>query len=492
MEGIPDCTTNPDNIGETRLRPLQDNSQDKNATDVDTDFSFLPETVWVKVLDYLPLVDKYHVSVTCTTLYALFSHPSLWKSARLFLYGGQHNYRASQTFMPVQFKKIVEKFGDLFQRLTICLTGHLVKIEPDTREILSDLAKVCRLEHLVLEVGIMTSDFHRQGIKPFREDLIEIVQLVQSAFRLKRLEIVSWPMYPDLLEDEEVNVFEVMRKNTKLEMMESLSLFWMRDKQWSELAPILPSPNYTASLVLHYKHLQHLALRSPMLSEKLLTGLASESRTKLQFLQILIMYSAHNSDYAIPELSSSLWVALKTTSPQLKVECTIMSRVPDIELASILKPEIPLVAVNILKFSKCSPQLLRSLKDKFHSSLHSFICYHDPTDCESSLLQMVIECSNLDTLIFHGQIHSPTVIKLANTRKNWQQFEFVKKCIITEAMADDYFDDDIVIGHSATGGLVQVEMIRFHGMESEGEREQALHEMCTQVSKKLNYNWQPV
>ncbi|KAK7489863.1 hypothetical protein BaRGS_00018885 [Batillaria attramentaria] len=455
------------------------------------DFSYLPETAWVRILEHLPMTDQYHVSITCSRLCHLFSHPALWKSAYLGLIGGEHNFHMSHAFMPNQFKRIVEHFGHLFQRLTIVISGHLVKFEEDTREILANLTKVCRLEHLVLQVGIVTSNFHRRGMRPRQADLLSIVQLVSNAFRLKQLEIISWPMYPEIFDKDDTNVFEVMKKNPKLSNLESLRMFWMKNRHWSELAPLLPSPDYTASLVSHFRALKHLALRSPMLSDELLSELASPSRTKLLSLQILVMYNLHNWAFRIPTLSSSAWLSLTTASPNLEVEFAIMSRVPDFELAGLLLPEVPVVAVKILKYGRCSPQVMSSLREKYHKSLQSFVCYNDPTDCASQLVDLVKSCKKINSVVFHGQIHSQSVIEIVQQRHHWQEFEFLEKSIVTER-EQEVFDEDTVIGRGADGGLVQVGVVRFHGRESEDDRQTGLDYLCKEVSKRMEYSWRPL
>lgn len=451
-------------------------------------FAFLPDTAWVKILQNLSLVDQYHLSLTCHRLHGLFYHPSLWQTAELYLVGGLTNFVISETEMPNRFKKIVQNFGHLFRHLTIHLSGHLVTMESNTQEILATMAQVCRLECLVLEVGIMTSDLHRRGFRPFEEGLKEILKLVESAYRLKKLEVVSWPMYPEIMSRLDLNVFEVVKKNTKLDNLESLSLFWMRDKQWSERSPILPDSTYTKALVSHFKSLRHLDLRSPMLSDELLNELASTYRMPLSSLRILIMYSSQDMRYRIPFLSPSSWKRLKDSSPELEVECTIMSRIPEVELAGLLVPEIPLVAFNVLKFSTCTPQMLQALKEKFHQTLRSFVCYHDPQDCEVMLMDMVAACPHIHSLVFHGQIHSRNITDLIKMHRNWKTFEFVKSQVMTKE-SEINFDENTVIGRTAAGELVQVDFARFHSEESEEEHEKALEDLSKFVSQRLGYRW---
>lgn len=488
-EGIDVKTKNVLNSGEIALDSLELGS----GADCEYDFSYLPEPAWLKVMEFLPLSDQYHVSVTCHALYGIFNHPTNWKSAHLYVVGGvdqQTKYGMYNSFMPDRFLIIVEKFGHFIQHLTVTLTGHLVSMEDHAREILEQLSRVCRLQHLVLEVGLLGSDFHLQGVAPDLGDVKRILMLVSTAFHLKKIEILSWPMHPQIVGEEEANIFEVMKKNPKLENLESLSLFWMKNKQWIERLPRLPSPEVTQSLVSHFRALKHLALRSPMLSNELLQELAAPSRERLCTLQILLMYSSQDRQVTMPNVSSSSWAALCARSPRLEVECAIMSRIPDMEVSAVLKPEMPLVAFRILQFARCSQALIYSLTEKFNRSLRSFICYADPTDCGGELLRLAETCTSLDTLVFHGQVHCSAVLKMVKLRKNWKEFEFVEKGIITEPEEDE-FDDDTVIGHSTGGDLVQVRLVRFHGQQSEAEREQLLNALSAEVSRRYDYGWRP-
>ncbi|XP_076446099.1 F-box/LRR-repeat protein 21-like [Babylonia areolata] len=459
-------------------------------TDTQYDFSCLPETVWVKVFEYLSLSDQYHVSTTCHNLYNVFNHPSNWKSAKLFAVGGDHNFSLTYSFLSDKFRIIVDKFGHFFQRLTVSFNGHLVRMQDDFREILIHMSQVCRLEHLVLEVGLMTSDFHLYGLRPQQEDVQSILMLVATAFRLKKIEILSWPMFPEIFNTAEVNVFEVMKKNAKLESLKSLSLFWMKNKQWSERMPLLPSPSYTFSLISHFRFLQHLAVRSPMLSDDLIQELASISRARLVTLKILVSYVAQDPKHSLPEISSSSWAALVRRSPRLAVEIAVMSRVPDVDMGAILRPEVPLTDFMILKYARCSEALVYSLREKFKNSLQSFICYHDPSDCDKELLRLVESCRNLHTLVFHGQIHHSRLMAIVKQRESWKHFEVIENNIMTESAGEE-FDDDTVVGQGAGGDLVLVSLLRFHGQQTEEEREELMNALKAEVSKRIGYGWKP-
>jgi hypothetical protein len=299
-------------------------------------------------------------------------------------------------------------------------------------------------------------------------------------------------MFPKIFNTPDINVFEALKRNDQLKKLTSLSLFGFRGRQWSQRSPLLPSCEYTLELVTHFQHLQHLELRSCMVSQELMMELAESSREKLQTLTILLTFSAHFPTTKVPEISSSAWSALVARSPTVKIDCVIMSRMPDLELNLFLKPEMPLNALTVLKYGRCSRDLIYSLSQKFKATLRSFICYNDPSDCGSDLVRLATECRFLDTLFFHGHIHINTLTQVVKLRPNWKRLEFVEKLIDTDQEEEEEFDDDVVIGRRLDGDLVQVGLVRFHGDQSQEKREQQMKELCAEVSQRLGYAWKPL
>ncbi|XP_041359446.1 uncharacterized protein LOC121375843 [Gigantopelta aegis] len=390
------------------------------------DFSSLPEVVWVEVMSYLGFRDRYSLSLTCHTLHSVFSHPSLWKSAKIFLLGGTNNFGPCKTFMLKTSFKTIERFGTLFRDLTITISGHVKGVDSDSRSLLEHLAEHCCLESLTLEAGQMVSSFHIGGTKPNEQDLLAIVSLINKASRLKKISVISWPMYPDIFGKPELNIFHAMMLNEKLKNLESLSLFWTK-RDWSELNPLLPSLEYTLRLVTNFKQLTHLAVRAVMLDSDIMRELAECGRAKMKLLQVFVSSRPLvSSPTQRQRLSFRDWVHLVLACPQLQVEVVIMSPIRDEDLADILNPRTPLTSVTFLKHSGCNDQLLTSLANSYENTLKQFVCHCMMTDIDESLLYLVTRCHQMEELVVTQALKHETVAIIQDLRR-WNKLNLTKQ-----------------------------------------------------------------
>ncbi|XP_071087588.1 F-box/LRR-repeat protein 21-like [Haliotis cracherodii] len=456
------------------------------------DFGLLPEVAWVQIMQYLQLKDRYSLSITCQALYQHFYHPSLWSNVKVNLTGGSTNFSLSNTYIPNRLVQMIDKFGHLFQKLTIKIFGHVSTFDDDSRLILTKLSEVCRLESLTLEAGKLITQFDISGFPPFKSDIQIFINFINNAFRLKQLNIRSWPMYPAIFTQNNLNIFNAIVKNEKLKDLESLSLFWRDDSAWSEREPLLPSPSFLMTFLPDLKKLTHLAVRSPMLNEDILTMLSSPDRCRLKLLQIYVTYSAFNQAFQIPDISSDIWKTLVLASPELEVECSVMSQVPNPELSLLLCPEVPLKSITFLPYSRCNGQIIGSITDKFMSSLKDFICYADTSDVDIELRYLVSKCSGLRTLVFHGSIKCSTVVTMATQKSGqWSKLEFVEKKLDTFDDEDgDDVDADEAIRRNEAGEYILVGLHRFH--RHDDNREETIEQMSSVVSGVMGYKWKPV
>ncbi|XP_050417045.1 uncharacterized protein LOC126830668 [Patella vulgata] len=453
------------------------------------DYSQLPDVVWVNIMKYLTLGDRYRLSLTCHHLHGYFSHPSLWNYAYICMVGGNTNFHVCDTLMSEKCTKLIEIFGHLFQNVHIKIRGHFGQLDPESKVLLEGLSENCRLQVLTLEVGLMISSFHLHGNQPVNEDLASILKLVKKAHILKELNITSWPMYPALLSDPDYNIFQVLRKNEKMKNLESLNMFWLKDCDWSERHPILPSPELTTTIILGFRNLKRLSLRSPMLSEELFYELISPGRTRLQLLQIFVTYSVHDPQYQMPDIPSRLWVKLKEFHPNIAIECTVMSRITNFDLGILLKPEMPLESLTILRHAKCDGELLIALTEKFNETLKSLNCYCDASKSDRELLNLAKKCRQLCKLVFHGDINLGTIMELADLRE-WSKLIFLEKNIKTENEDSDNEDDDSVIKLDNSGVYQLTSLQRF--LHVDEERDIKLEQLKKYVSDKIGFNWAPL
>ena len=384
------------------------------------DFSALPEIVWVEVMSYLTLRDRYSLSLTCRELHSVFSHPSLWKSVKIFLLGGLNNFGPCTTFMLKTSFKIIERFGSLFRDLTITISGHVTGMDSDSRSLLEYIAANCHLETLTLEAGQMVSRFHIGGTEPDEKDLLAIVALINKAHRLRKISVISWPMYPNLVANPKLNILHAVLSNERLSNLVSLSLFWTK-RDWSELNPLLPSPQYTLRLVKQFPQLVHLALRAAMLDSSIIRELSASNRANIELLQVHV-----TSPSQILHTSSQDWARLVRSCPGLKMELVVMSQVRDGELADILNPEAPLTSVVFLKHCSFNSHLLTTLANIYQTTLKQFECYCLVPDIDEPLLHLVTRCRRMEELVVAQALKHETVTRICELRK-WNKLNLTKQ-----------------------------------------------------------------
>lgn len=457
------------------------------------DFSDLPTIVWVNILDYLDLNNRYHVSVTCSRLNEAFNHPTLWRKMKLFVLGNNENYGFyNQVVIPTKSINLVKHFGKYFQHLTFVISGHLDQDFGNWNDLVEEVSKECRLETLTLYAGVLTSIRHFAGNRSCSRNLKPLVNIVKNAFRLKNLNIVSWPMFPRNLENLDENIFEAAMLNPKLKDLEHMSLFWSNTNVWTERQPILLSPRETADFVGHFSNLKHLALRSPMMNEQLLEVLSSKQRQTLKRLQILVNYIPEDPDFAIPEISDRAWECFCLKNFGAEVELTVMSRVPLVEFSNLLKPSCPVSVTKFMAYSRCDENVVQYITDKYKNTLNCFESYGEDTAFENELVSMVEKSPNLLQLVYRGRISCEKVERLAALRSNlWMTFDFLRENIYVNNTEDQY-DEDQVIAKGPDGKYVLVAMLRFHQREQmERENDVRKQEMIDTVSKHLGYKWIP-
>ncbi|XP_060574147.1 F-box/LRR-repeat protein 8-like isoform X2 [Ruditapes philippinarum] len=461
------------------------------------DFSNLPDVAWVRIMQSMSLSERAKVARTCRLLNEVFNHPSLWYSQKLNFMGEVHNWsrKKQNIFCTPFYVELIKRFGKYFQNLTIKIDGHFRSIPADLQDILEEVANRCRLETLTIEAGTITSAFHeRYGFPPNYSAVKVLANFVQKAFRMKYLHIKSWPMY-NQIDTDDCNIFKVLVLNEKLrETLETLMLFWVEGQEWSEREPILfnGDPTEILKVVEGFKYLTTLGIRTPMISDELLQMLASIDRSKLQLLKIFVHYLDPQRQplFAIPTIQPSTWQALSRRNPDFRVECTIFLNTPNMELSNLLTPNIPLSALVYTKYSKIDPLTLTKVYTQYKETMTKFHSYCDSYFIDNELQEMAQKCINLSEIIYHGEIHSNTVVAIAKARgKFLTRFEVREEKIKVPTEFDDVDEDD-VLARGRDGQLVLVNLMKFHMPEE--QKQEVLQTMIAEVSEALGTPWKPL
>ncbi|XP_064608331.1 F-box/LRR-repeat protein 21-like [Liolophura sinensis] len=473
---------------------------ERNAKNV-VDFGELPDIVWVEIMKLLTLEDRYHLSVCCRALYDAFNHPSLWHTVNISLLGTSKysNFNKGKVEVPHKYYELVKKFAHCFQDLTLKICGDLHRLSEDWLDILMNLeSSGCyHLERLTLDVGQTKSKVGRIDAPPDTGGIYALLGFVRSATKLKSLVIQAWPLHQNLNCDKDI-VTVILENATFRNHLEMLSLYWPKKTDWVTKNGTVPTVKKTVELVNHLHAVQHLSLRSDMLHEDVINSLAKKDHAPMKRLEVLVIYCEH-SNLAIPEIPSASWIALKQQSPKLQVRCSVMTRTPAIELAAMLKPEVPLVAIEFLKHSSCDSEVVLSLAAKYSQTLRTFMNFIDSTSGEASvsdnvLLALVERCQCLKYLVYHNSVHFLTVQRLSKMRrKDWEQFEFKEKAIVTQDLLSEEEEEennDLVILQREPGMYVMRDFRRFH--EDQDIRQSRLKATITTVCENVGYNWLPL
>ncbi len=374
---------------------------------------------------------------------------------------------------------------------------YVHKLPAECRRIIDELSERCRLESLTLCVGTIITKNILYAKKPRQTDLEAIASLVSKAFRLQSFNLRSWPIYPGL---QSVNILENLVGNPKLSTLESLSLYYQNPETatWASLNAILPSPENILLTMEHFQYLKCLRLRSTMLSEDIILELGKSYHAPLERLAVFVTYSRHDDEGGVPWISDKAWLKLKQRSPDLKVEFSIMTRMPFVELAGLLKPEIPVSSLGFMRYSRCDTQDIQSIADKYHATLQKFVCLlSELEDADEALLSLVNKCSNLNYFVFHGVLRCATVLALAESRnKDWLVYELMEENILTDNEAESLFQGEgerQIVGQRESGEyyLLRSDQLRLE-QQSEAERDGILVELSARVSGVLEQRWFPL
>ena len=458
------------------------------------DFSHLPDVIWVRTFSYLSLADQRNLATTCHALRDVFSHPSLWSNQTIYIFGQDDNWTRGVSFGANHYLTLAKRFGKYFQNLTIIIRGHLMQLSPEWEALFTEVGEQCRLESLTLEVGRLTSKpFHIYGFAPERTAVKSIISFVKNAFRMRHIHVRSWPMFQQIYDTPECNVFQAMMANPKIKDLESLSVFMTNKKEteWSERRPILLSPSATTELVSHFNNLTYLGLRSPMITLELIEQLAEPTRVRLKVFDIFVHYLNPQKypGFEIPYVPSSSWARLVQRCPELQVELTIFLRVSHHDLANMIKPEVPVTSVTFMKYSGIDPFILNSLYTIHQKTVTNFYSYCDSTEIDNELIELVTRCKYLRDFVYHGDISVTSVTEIARAAGDrLQKFVVLDKNI--QVPDDVEAGEDEVITMNEAGELVMAKFLKFH--QSEDVRRERHTEMRKQVSTYLGYDWTPL
>ena len=456
------------------------------------DFSELPDVVWVRILSCLTLKERYHVSLTCHALQDVFNHPSLWYKCHITLLASSQRGLGHDDNILISQQQLclIEKFGKYFQDLDLAITGYVHAIPPHIGNVLAALNESCRYETLTLSIGTVLSKRDFWWERPNSFDLKPVLEVIERSYRLKTLNIRSWPMYADI-QSPDIVLDAINRNQIMKDTLSSLNLFYKTadNSTWSTLNPHLPSPEGVMNTVSSLDSLECLKLQSPMLSNALICALAEKRHVKLKRLAVLVVYSRRNESTNFPEISAKSWLKLKQSSPEVNVDFTLVTRMPAFEKSAVFKPEIPVSSINFMKYSECTKEDLLSIAEKYHSSLKKFTDYSFSSDLDEQLLNLTEKCNHLNFLVYAGSLTHHTVTSLAKMRgRAWYYFQVCSENVITTEQQSGV-DENQVLYQAADGTYELSSRLQY---QDELQRQAILEIMMQEVGLHLGRTWIPM
>ncbi|XP_076470401.1 uncharacterized protein LOC143300537 [Babylonia areolata] len=462
-----ECSGNPACLIQEKSTPATE-IQEKSTP---VEFVGLPEGIWLHIISFLPLSDRYNMTVSCDLFRQLFFHPVLWRSVELscFLAGSG---RDSVLVLRPSHKQIAVQFGHLFHSVVLHVQRVHSPVEEETARIVRAVAERSSLKGLKLVADSSRCD--RQGDTPVCASRLAM-DMVKKATALQYLDVSCWPVFYSSFHDDPLNVLNVLLLPDTCPRLQSLDIAC---KIVYDVDSLERFRQTVVRLVLKFVHLRHLRVRQIHLSDLLLHELASPCRDRLQTLSLLTREPEHGEDDGEREGPSTAhiphtsWSTLRSSCPGLELHVQAeVAHVPSIRWA--LSAHMPVVAVELLYCSL--PADLLSCLRHLHGSLRSLTCHVMPGHSNDlPLLQVASACTRLRNLVFFGKVRSDTVLRLAALPRQWRTFRFRLKHVV---MVRDRAGE----GAGCCGGDV------VHG---EAEKRQAVRELCAAVSRQLGYPWE--
>lgn len=458
---------------------------------VTPDLGTLPEIVWVQVLKYLDLKDRYCASIACHNVYRAFNHPTLWRSVTLDVHKSKRF--VDKVTVPKKNFHLLRKFGRIFKSVTFKVHAPLNTDFGEWNAILGKHQKEFNVSSVTFDVGGLINTSKAGGVKILTGNLKPMVEVVRNSKRLKSLIIKSWPISDKLFSNSDENVFEASMTNDNRRELNQLDLFGCDAVFWSERRPLLPPMDLTHKMVEHFQNLTHLSMRSPMMSEDLITCL-SRDRQRLRELKIAINFIPDEDSFQLPKIRDSVWRDFASYNPLVQVHVLVLSRVPYLVLQQFLQASCPLHGIRFGQYVRSDKECVSYLGVNFTSTLESFEYHEEVSDFEQELVTLVENTVPLRYLKYYGKISQKHVIQLAEARGTaWLVFRLSRNNIYTvcKDSPGSEAESDQVIVQNKFGMYVLVNMLKFHEQTAvASDKEQELT-MIEAVSSSLGREWFP-
>ncbi|XP_063440407.1 F-box/LRR-repeat protein 8-like [Mytilus trossulus] len=288
----------------------------------------IPDHIIVNVFGYLSLSERYYASLVCKSWQQCFHSQYLWRTFEFNLNKDNAEFR--------NFADCVVQHGRHFRDVSIYLYQKDAEKRKCAVEIINLLCKV--RQGKLNKFGIYFT-----GENPLFYAGLEFVEALKTFFGYipdelsPRHSLVEVNLSGLQAAFDDSLIDELSKNHPEIE---SLNLF-------NRILVCKVTPDCILRLVKRCQKLQDLRVYHTSLSDEILETLAEDDRSPIQYLAIGCRRELkYESD-----LTSNAWAKLVAKIPEFRVSLHFDHTVPQVKVADVFKPEIPLKQLRLETFS---------------------------------------------------------------------------------------------------------------------------------------------
>ena len=400
------------------------------------DWANLPHVVLIKIFQNLPCLDRICVRYVCESWSIVSSCRDVWKSFDFFekdidesittlqevldeYKADMHDFGINSTVSPRTLYQpilldVIRKYGKYFQELTLISGGDFI----------SDGTVSAKLLMAVCEESSSLTRICLQNIKS-GQCQEKVCTLLQRNRQLQNIRLISLK-------------FDCKNDPLPIGLHHALTL--------KKLYLVNSFKSYNLGTLMYLVNLKELAIEPQFLSYSLLHHLTGHSLTDLYIVAISRMTGVYQE-----ALQDWHWQEICKQGPNFRVHFRFSTTYEWTEKEIILKPSVPVKSIIYYKYRLVHFIPLSPLVQQYFQTLETFVDYsnamvsyeaahnisrNDIVEVNKSLLDIVRQCQNLQTLAVKEVLASSTLLAMASLNKNLKDLCVMEDQIIYENITD--------------------------------------------------------
>ena len=336
----------------------------------------LPDHVFVTILSYLTLGDRYHASLVCKAWNLCFQMPFLWKTI---------TFRFNE---PSQGRllKSLDMYGQYFRSVCVEVDQGNSENRDHACNLLSGLAGLTarRLTHFKIRFIGENPYFYagHEFIVAIRKILGPVEDNVETIQHIRNIDLSGLAVaYDDALID-------VISQNQPC--IEKLNIL-------NKVLVCKVTPSCILRLIIKCRKLKELCLFHLCVSDDVLLALAEDDRHPLEYL---FMVCRREEKYQ-KDTSGTVWAALSTKLPGLRVGLAFDHTCPLHRVSDVMQPEIPVTELRLETFTYIYDEVRQAAR--YYGGTLTKMVLQTPLSRNSpelnrSLIELIQACPKLESL----------------------------------------------------------------------------------------------